>query len=358
MDTHDTLLGKSTIEVLNAKKQEFELSGFVIGRVTAEHKERYMVMTAQGEAEAEITGHIRFTARDRIDFPAVGDWVAMEFFDNAWGIIHHILPRYSLIERQGVGKAGERQVIAANIDVAFIVQAIDRDFNINRLERYLTICYSANVTPVILISKTDLKSEAEISTFISSIGERIKDVKVIAFSNLDHTGYDTINSMMEAGKTYCLLGSSGVGKSTLLNQLCGHEQMKTGSISQSTNKGKHVTSHRELFALANGAFLIDNPGMREVGIADLSNGLDQTFDLIMALAEGCRYSDCTHTTEEGCSVIEAVEDGRLNRQSYENYLRMEREKAHFESTLVERRRKDKAFGKMLKGYKKEVKKGK
>jgi ribosome biogenesis GTPase len=162
--------------------------------------------------------------------------------------------------------------------------------------------------------------------------------------------------MIEKGKTYCMLGSSGVGKSTLLNNLAGKALMLTDAISASTQKGRHITSHRELIILENGALLIDNPGMREVGIADTSGGLETTFDRIVSLARNCRFKDCTHTGEKGCSVLEAVEKGEIDPDSYENFMKMEREKAYFESTVAERRKKDKNFGKMLKNYKKDMKK--
>jgi ribosome biogenesis GTPase / thiamine phosphate phosphatase len=155
-----------------------------------------------------------------------------------------------------------------------------------------------------------------------------------------------------------MLGSSGVGKSTLLNNLSGKAVMRTGTISQSTNKGRHVTSHRELIILEDGGILIDNPGMREVGIADSTNGLEITFDMIICLSQNCKFKDCTHTYEIGCSVLEAVENGEIDKASYENYLKMERERAHFESTAEEKRKKDKDFGKMLKNYKKEKNKNK
>lgn len=333
-----------------------DLAGFETGRIIAEHKERYIVRTAKGEFDAEITGNMRFTAKGREDFPAVGDWVAITTFDPDFAIIHKIFPRFSIIKRQAVGQFGEIQIIATNIDYAFLVQAVDRDFNINRLERYLTLCNSANVSPIIVLSKIDLIAEQELSTIMESIYTRIKDVPVIPVSNESQDGYDQIRATLEKGKTYCMLGSSGVGKSTLLNNLSGKSHMRTDSISQTIQRGRHVTSHRELIVLDNGGILIDNPGMREVGIADSSNGLSLTFDSIVSLSQQCKFKDCTHTTETGCAVLEAVESGHIDSASYENYLRMEREKAHFESTVVERRRKDKEFGKIMKNYHKDMKK--
>jgi ribosome biogenesis GTPase len=343
-------------ENLERFRAEENISGFEIGRVIAEHKERYAVKTDKGEFDAEITGNMRFNAEDREDFPAVGDWVAVTTFDTDFAVIHKILPRFSIIKRQAVGQFGGIQIIATNINFAFLVQAVDRDFNINRLERYLTICNTSKVKPVIVLSKIDLTDENGLNEILESINARIKNVPVIALSNETMNGYDAINKFIEKGKTYCLLGSSGVGKSTLLNNLSGKSVMKTDAISESTNKGRHVTSHRELIILENGGILIDNPGMREVGIADAANGLEITFDKIYRLSENCRFKDCTHKQEKGCAVLEAVDSGELDKDSYENYLKMEKEKTYFESTVSERRNKDKGFGKMVKNYKKMKKK--
>ena len=193
---------------------------------------------------------------------------------------------------------------------------------------------------------------------VDTINARIKNVPIIAISNETQKGYEEINLFIEKGKTYCMLGSSGVGKSTLLNNLSGKRIMRTEPISQSSNKGRHVTSHRELTLLENGGILIDNPGMREVGIADSTSGLEITFDRIVGLSQNCKFKDCTHTTEIGCYVLEAIEKGEIDSASYENYLNMEREKVHFESTVAERRKKDKEFGKIVKNYKKDMNRNK
>ncbi|HLO91104.1 MAG TPA: ribosome small subunit-dependent GTPase A [Lentimicrobium sp.] len=333
-------------------RKDNSLEVFEAGRITAEHKERYIVKTSGGEYEAEITGNMRFSARSREDFPAVGDWVALSVFDHDTALIQRIYPRQSVIVRTAVGKTGERQVIAANIDLAFIMQAADRDYNINRLERYLTISYESGVTPVIVLTKTDLTGEGNVANIIEGIKQRISGVQVIPISNISGSGYDEIRELVTKGKTCCMLGSSGVGKSSLMNNLAGRSIMQTGSISESTNKGRHITSHRELVILENGGMLIDNPGIREVGIADSDSGLEITFNQIYDLAKGCKFDDCTHTNETGCRVIEAVEEGTLDNSSYQNYLKMEREKAHFEETAFEKRKKEKAFGKIMKDYKK------
>ncbi len=330
---------------------ENNLQGLEIGRVVSEHKESYTVKTETGELKAEITGNLRFSAKGREDFPAVGDWVSLTIHDADFALIHNILPRSSVISRQAVGQFGEIQLIATNIDYAFLVQAVDRDFNINRLERYLTICHASKVSPMIVLTKTDLRDEQEIAEIIASINQRIENIPVIAISNKTQDGYDALRKLMEKGKTYCMLGSSGVGKSTLLNNLSGSAIMRTDAISKSTSKGRHVTSHRELIVLDNGGMLIDNPGMREVGIVDGSHGLEATFDKIFSLSQNCRFTDCTHTSEAGCSVIEALGKGEIDQASYDSYMKMEREKAHFASSVAERRKKDKSFGKMVKAYK-------
>lgn len=331
-------------------------AGFEPGRVVSEHKERYSVKTASGEFDAEVTGNLRFTAMGREDFPAVGDWVALTTYDGGFAIIHKILPRYSIIKRQAAGHAGDIQVIAANIDYALLVQAVDRDFNINRLERYLTICYSSGVSPIIVLTKTDLADKQQVEDITESIRQRVKNTPVAAISSQTGEGYEALKKLIEKGKTYCMLGSSGVGKSTLLNSLSGKAFMKTDAISQSSGKGRHITTHRELIVLESGAILIDNPGMREVGIADAAGGLEATFDRITDLARHCRFKDCTHTVEKGCAVLESVEKGETDRASYENFMKLERERAHFESTIAERRQKEKGFGKILKNYKKDIKK--
>ena len=331
---------------------ENNLESFSAGRVISEHKERYTVKSSEGEFDAEITGNLRYSAESREDYPAVGDWVSIVPCDSEFAIIHNILPRYSLIKRKAAGKKGESQLIAANVDYAFLVQAVDRDFSVNRLERYLTICYDSKVSPLILFSKIDLTDETHIGEIINSVKTREPGVPVIMFSNETGKGLSEINSLIEKGKTYCLLGSSGVGKSTLLNNLCGKELMKTAAISESIDRGRHVTSHRELIILENGGLIIDNPGMRELGITDAGEGLEITFEKIFQTADKCRYKDCTHVVEEGCAVIEAVEKGEIEKSSYENYLKMHKEKQHYESSSAEKKRKDKILGKVLKNYKK------
>ena len=334
------------------------LQSFEVGRVILEHKDRYVVKTPEHEFDAELIGNLRFTAEGRYDFPAVGDWVAFSEYDEGKALIHAIYPRQSIIERKAVGKTGRVQIIATNIDVGLIVQSVNRDFNLNRLERYLTICHAAKVAPVIILSKIDLIDEPTLKTLIQQITQRIKEVSVIAISNPANTGLPELTTFIEKGKTYCLLGSSGVGKSTLLNKLTGKEIMETSAISQAIDRGKHITSHRELVVLENGGIIIDNPGMREVGITDTLMGLEATFDEIIQLAQQCKFKDCSHINEKGCAILAAVDNGDITEDAYANFQKMQRERAHFETSVEDRRKKDKKMGKLYKHIQKERRKRK
>jgi ribosome biogenesis GTPase len=333
------------------------LINFDFGRIILEHKDRFVIKTPTNEFDAELIGNLRFTAESRYDLPAVGDWVSFSEYDQGKALIHAVFPRTSIIERKAVGKSGQTQIIATNIDFGLIVQAVDRDFNLNRLERYLTICNASRIETIIVLTKVDLVSATKLETIISQIKQRLKDIPVISVSN-QTKGYKDLKTIIRKGKTYCLLGSSGVGKSTILNNISGKEVMKTGEISTSVKKGKHITSHRELIVLENGGIVIDNPGMREVGIADTSSGLEMTFDLIVEFAQHCKYKNCTHIHEKGCAILEAVESGEIDEYSYINFRKMEKEKLFFESDVQERRKKDKSFGKMIKNVKKQRKNNK
>jgi ribosome biogenesis GTPase / thiamine phosphate phosphatase len=343
---------------ITAYLKEIRLTDFSVGRITQEHRERYVVSDGDNEYEAEITGNLRFSANSRADFPAVGDWVTMTIYDSDQAIIHNVIPRKSVLERQAVGKFGEIQIISANIDFAFIVQAINNNFSINRLERYLTICNAANIVPVLVISKIDLSTEKDIRNAIDDLEKRNIKVKYIMLSNLTLTGLDQILDFIQKGKTYCVVGSSGVGKSTLINNLLKKNILKTGQISLSTNKGRHITDHRELFVLENGGIIIDTPGMKELGMTDNADGIKTTFQEIYKTSLKCKFPDCKHINETGCAVIEAFNNGTIDKDSYNNYLKIQKEQERFQTTVAEKRKKDKAFGKMVKNYKKDMKKNK
>lgn len=343
-------------ELENFRKDQ-DLDSFDVGRVISEHKDRYTVKTDKKELDAELIGNLRYTSSNRKDLPAVGDWVAISEYNEDKALIHAVFPRKSIIERKAVGKLGQSQLIATNIDVGLIVQSVNRDFNINRLERYLTICNASKIKPIILLGKADLIDAAELEKLINQVKQRINHVPIIAISNPSQLGIDELKSNLIKGNTYCLLGSSGVGKSTLINTLAGIEMMETGDISESIDRGKHITSHRELIVLENG-ILIDNPGMREVGIADSSGGLEMTFEEIAIFAQQCKFNDCTHTNETECAVLAAIENEELDAASYDNFMKMEKEKQHFESDVKERKKKDKDFGKMVRNVKKQRKSNK
>ncbi len=335
-------------EYLAVYLKENSLSEFTPGRVMQEHRERYVVSTGDNEYEAEITGNLRFTAAGRSDFPAVGDWVAMKVYDRGMAIIHQVLPRKSILERQAVSKPGDIQIISTNVDVAFVVQSIDTNFSINRLERYMTVCNSSGIEPILVISKIDLAAEKEIESAVKSVRSAHPDVRIVLLNNFSHEGLDQITSIMNSGYTYCVVGSSGTGKSTLINNLLQKNTIRTNSISISTGKGKHTTEHRELFVLENGAVIIDTPGMRELGVTDSSEGVSNTFREIHDLSLRCKFTDCTHSGEKGCAVTDALEKGLIDNRSLDNYRRILREQVHFSETIAERRKKDREFGKMAK----------
>ena len=342
---------------LEEYRKEQNLDSFDIGRVISEHKDRYIVKTENDEFDAELIGNLRFTAQSRNDLPAVGDWVAISEYDENKALIRAVFPRKSIIERKAVGKLGQTQIIATNIDYGLIVQSVNRDFSINRLERYLTICNPSKIEPIVILSKVDLIEKEKLEEILEQVSARIKNVSLIAISNQSLTGIEELKAKLVKGRTYCLLGSSGVGKSTLINTLTGTKLMDTGDISERIDRGKHITSHRELVVLENG-ILIDNPGMREVGITNISDGLEMTFDQILELTQNCKFSDCSHINEKGCAVLAALDSEELDSDSYANFIKMEKERDHFESDVQERRKKDKDFGKMIKHIQKQRRKNK
>lgn len=324
-------------------------------RVIREDRERYVIQHMEGVFEAGITGHLRFMAASRIDLPAVGDWVLVNLYDDRSAIILEVLPRKSILERKAVHDYGEKQVIGTNIDIAFIVMALDRDFNLNRLERYISIVNAGRIRPVVLLSKSDLYDAGAVREQVLSVKDRIKSPDVLAFSNTTGKGIDNIRSLFSKGITCCLLGSSGVGKSTLINVLEGSNAIKTSSLSTSTGKGKHTTTYRELRLLKTGGILMDTPGMREIGLADNHEGVEMTFEEIHQIAQECKFSDCTHTNEPGCAVLQAISEGKIDEQTLKNYKKLEREVERFSSSVADKRKKDKQTGRLYKQIMKERK---
>lgn len=333
---------------LKAICEQDEYSDFTIGRVVVEHKERYVVQTEDGSITAEITGNLRYASIDNTDFPAVGDWVGLSVIDSSLAIIVKVLPRQGVLKRQAIATTSGQQIIATNLNSAFIVQAMGHDFNLNRLERYLSICHSAAIEPIIVINKIDLYTKEEITALENSIKARIKDTRVLFISNETMHGFDQLYPLLIQGKTFGVLGSSGVGKSTLINKLSQQELMEIKSVSSSNKKGKHTTSHRELFVLENGGIIIDTPGMRELGLANDSDTLALTFDDIEELSYHCKYADCSHSNEKGCAIIDALNQGELDEAQWQNYLKLQHEQERYTSSVHEKREKDKQLGKLYK----------
>ncbi|TFG35778.1 MAG: ribosome small subunit-dependent GTPase A [Parcubacteria group bacterium] len=329
------------------------MGGFPVARVIAEHKGAYRVKNVNGEYLAKITGQQMFNALSREDFPAVGDWVAITELDEERAVIHKVLPRMTIIKRKYSSK-NETQVIATNIDVALVIESVDGDYNLNRFERYFAIAAEGGIKPAIVLNKTDLISKKELDSKLAQIKNRFNDIEVIPTSTITDEGLEELKKFILRGKTYCFLGSSGVGKSSLINKLLERDVLKTKTISLRTGRGKHATTGREMYFLKNGGIVIDNPGMREVGMTDTGTGIDSLFDEITALAEKCRYVDCTHVHEPGCEVLSAVKSGKLDEDKYYNYINLKKEVEYYETTALEKREKDHQFGKFIKKAKKEI----
>ncbi|MFC1884538.1 ribosome small subunit-dependent GTPase A [Thermodesulfobacteriota bacterium] len=333
------------------------LETFELARVTAVHKDSYTVNNGKNDVLAELIGRMIYSAASPMDYPAVGDWVCAQFYDeNTFSIIHKILPRKSLLKRKTPGKKIDFQLIAANIDTAFIIQSLDENFNINRLERYLVMVNEGNIRPVVLLSKSDLITSEEMAERVSEIEKIMPRLHIQPFSNEDESGLKNVEDLMSPRLTYCLLGSSGVGKTTLLNNLLGEALFKTKTTREKDGKGRHATTYRQLIKLASGAMVIDTPGMRELGNLSVDTGLDETFQEIMELSQKCQFNDCTHVNEKGCAVLSAVKNGRLSEKRYENYIKMKKEAAYNEMSYFEKRQKDKEFGKFVKTVMKHKKK--
>jgi ribosome biogenesis GTPase len=301
--------------------QSLHAPGAVPARVIAEHRDRYVVRTAQGERAAVLAGRLRHQARSREDLPATGDWVAVDEGDGT-AAIHAVLPRRGLFRRKAAGDATEAQVLAANVDVALIAAALPDDVNARRIERYLALAWESGAVPVVVLTKADLVDDAD--SALRGVRAIAPGVDVAAVSAFTGAGVDALARWLQPGRTAVLLGSSGAGKSTLTNLLLGEDALRTGAVRED-GKGRHTTTHRQLVRLRNGALLIDTPGMRELQLWSADAGLESAFADVEALAARCRFGDCAHESEPGCAVRAAAESGRLDPARLESWRRLRRE---------------------------------
>lgn len=334
-------------EFFKSSQKSLGLINYPVARVVAEYRGLYKVKNCEGEFFAKVTGKHMFAAVKREDYPAVGDWVAIDVLPENKALIRGILPRKTILKKKYSNKQ-ENQIIATNIDTSFIVESMDRDYNLNRFERFFVLAIEGNIAPVMVLNKIDLISKVELDTRIKQIQSRFTSVTIIATSTRVEEGLDDLRSHIKMGKTYCFLGSSGVGKSSLINGLLQKDEIKTREMGLVTGKGKHTTTTREMYFLENGGLVIDNPGTREVGIADSEIGIEMVFNEISHLSKECKYSDCTHMHEPGCVVRKAVENEKLDKDKYTNFIKLKKEAQFYKMTNVEKREKDKKFGKFIK----------
>jgi ribosome biogenesis GTPase len=327
----------------------FNLQGLHIARVTAENKTNYNLQSESGAVIAEVTGRLMFGALLESELPKVGDWVLFAIMDQDKGIIHEILERKTKLSRKAVGKRTTEQIIAANLDVLFIVQGLDDNYNISRLERYMS-ALQAGINPIVVLNKSDCCMNAQAK--IAEVQQRIPGIPVIATSSLNGQ-IECLRNFISAGKTFAFAGSSGVGKSTLINCLLGRDDQKTAEVRAKDSKGRHTTTRREMTFLDTGGILIDTPGMREFQPWADDENLSLGFQDIDEYAGGCRYADCEHLHEDQCAVKEAVSNGKIDALHYENYLKLKRE-INYQQTLsdplkaLEKKKRDKEIHRAVK----------
>jgi ribosome biogenesis GTPase len=325
-----------------------------IARISAVDRGSYLIRNESGEVPAELTGRLSYLIENSVDLPCVGDWVTAQYYDNnSAAVIHGVFPRKTFLRRKTAGANIDFQMIAANIDAAFIVQSCHFDFNPNRLDRYLVMAADGGVEPIVLLTKTDLISQEELKQKVLIVNSA-NITKVLAVSNLTGSGFDEFQQTLCPGRTYCMLGSSGVGKTTLINRLIGREAFDTKPVS-GTGEGTHTTSRRQLIVLGQGAMLIDTPGMRELGLLGTDDGVNTGFEDLVRLSANCRYADCSHGHEPGCAVRAAVENGELSEDRYSSYIKLKKESDYYGMSYLDKRKKDRAFGRFIKSAKKQMK---
>lgn len=314
------------------------------GRVSSIRGFKYLVMTELGELETELSGRLLFESENE-NLPKVGDWVLYQDYDTM-GYIIDLFPRKNALSRKSAGTKFERQVLATNIDYALIVLGLDRDFNLMRLERYIVQIAACGIKPIVVLNKADLVPDPNI--FKLEVDKLKRDAPVYLCSTITQQGLaELVDSIFTPGKTCVLIGSSGVGKSSLLNRIMSTELQLTGEVSYSNSKGRHTTTTRDLFLLSNGALVIDTPGMREFGVTFEESATEgDLFPEIIKLATRCRYNDCRHIEEHDCAVLDAVTQGELESVIYDSYIKLLKEQKRFQVTADEKKRMNKQFGKM------------
>lgn len=323
-----------------------------LARVAVVDRDQLWLLDAGGLFRGRLSGSFMHHHTLAQELPCVGDWVCVEKPPgDGIAVVHELIQRKTALFRKAAGNTHEIQMIAANVDHAVIVQSCHVDFNLNRLERYLVMVSEGGAEPFILLTKTDLVAPDIVETYLAQIRASGIQAPVMALNNMSSEGVGAFSHALQAGKTYCFIGSSGVGKSTLINRLIGREAQLTSSVS-GTGEGRHTTVRRELIQLENGALVIDSPGMREFGVLGSGEGLDNNFADISALASACRFRDCSHAQEPGCAVRQAVEKGEISRPHYQNYLKLKQETGFHDLSYAEKRKRDKDFGKMVKSGKK------
>ena len=305
--------------------EPYAREGYEAGRVFLQHNKYYMLYTAAGETLAEASGRLRYEARGPEDFPAVGDWVALrrkEDEDKA-AVIHDVLPRRSKFSRRAAGTRDEEQVVAANVDTVFLVTGLDHDFNPRRIERYLVMAWESGAEPVVVLNKADVAEDAEGA--VREVEAVAPGVAVVRMSAKRGEGVEALLPFVGRGRTVALIGSSGVGKSTIVNRLVGEDVQRTQEVRLGDQRGRHTTTHRELIVLPSGGLVMDTPGMRELQVLVSDRGLRETFDDIEEVAANCRFTDCRHENEPDCAIREALADGTLDAERYGNYRKLQAE---------------------------------
>ncbi len=331
--------------------QPYREQDFQVGRISVENRDCFSVITEHGELTAEVSGRLLFNRESAADLPKVGDWAVLQMFESEQkAIIHDLLPRKTRVSRKASGKTVDEQVLAANIDVIFIVQSLDRNFNLRRLERSLVMVNEGGARPAIILNKIDLCDDFEQK--VAEAREIAGGAPVLPLSAKSGDGVAGLRKMIGKTETFAFIGSSGVGKSTLINSLIGAAVQKTAEVRSGDSKGRHTTTRRELIVLPQGGCLIDTPGMRELHLWHAEEGLQETFQDIEELAKQCHFSDCTHTREKRCAVLAALASGELEKARHESYLKLQGELEFLESkrskNSYETRKKERTLGKLYK----------